>query len=172
MAAAVAVLVVGLVVVLLLMGQLGVGSSTDYLPALTADAVGGLERAKADLDLPLIVPVGLPSNWQANSFQMVEPGGTGQPAVVRAGWLTADGRFIALVQSTADPADLVATEIATPGSVGKGTTTAGGVDWQIYPGVRNEVVWVRGAGSLSQLITGSASESDFQVMAAAVAAGS
>jgi len=172
MAAAVAVLVGGLVVVLLLMGQLGVGNSTDDAAAPAADAIGGLERAKAELGLPVVVPNGLPSNWQANSFQVSASTGAGDPTVVRAGWLTPDGRFVSLVQSTASPGDLVTAEIVTPGSADRGTATAGGLEWQVYPGLRDEVVWVRAAGPLSQLITGSASESDFQVLAAAVAVGS
>ena len=173
MAAAVAVLVGGLVVVLLLIGQLGVGNSTDDAVAPAADAIGGLERAKADLGLPVVVPNGLPSNWQANSFQVSAPAGAGDPTVIR-GRLADPGRPVRVAGAVHGvTGDLVARRDRHSGlGATEGQPPPGGWSGRSTRALRDEVVWVRAAGPLSQLITGSASESDFQVLAAAVAAGS
>jgi hypothetical protein len=162
---AVAILVVSLLVVLGLMGTIGFGNDTDNGETPTADVVGGFSNSAAALQLPLLVPRGLPTDWQPNSFAQTDPltaGGT--RTVVRGGWLTPDGRFVGLVQST-DPADvLVANEIGT-GLTSNAVVSAGGTDWSVYPGLRDEVAWVRTAGPVSVMINGSATGDDFRTLA-------
>lgn len=162
---AVAILVISLVVVLGLMGTIGFGNDTDGGETPTADVVGGFQNSAAALKLPLLVPRGLPADWTPNSFGQTDPltaGGT--RTVVRGGWLTSDGRFVGLVQST-DPADLlVANEIGT-GLTSNAVVTAGGADWNVYPGLRAEVAWVRTVGPISVMINGSAGDADFRTLA-------
>lgn len=169
MAVAIGVLAVSLLAVLAAMGLLGFGSSTDDAQAPTADVTAGLQRARTELGLPLLIPAGLPSNWQPNSFQQLDPKVQGgDRTLVRAGWLTGSGAFITLVQSTETPAVLVGNEVGQ-GLSSRGTAAGGGAQWSVFPGVRDEPVWVRTVGPLTVLITGSAGESDFQVLAASVA---
>lgn len=168
MAVAIGVLVVSLVAVVGAMGLLSFGNDTDSGEAPTADVIGGFDRAAAALKLPLAVPHDLPASWHGNSFSQVEPftsGGT--RTVVRGGWLTDTGAFITLIQSPETPADLVGNEIKQ-GTTSTATVEAGAAEWAIYPGQRTESAWVRTRDGVSLLITGSATEADFQTLAAAI----
>ena len=128
----------------------------------------GLQKSAAALELPLEIPQGLPADWQPNSFAQTDPftaGGT--RIVVRGGWITENGRFLGLIQSTDSPTDLIANEIKA-GLTSRAVVQAGGVEWDVYPGQRDEVAWVRAAGAISVMITGAASEDDFRVLAASL----
>ncbi|WP_157970697.1 DUF4245 domain-containing protein [Nakamurella deserti] len=166
---AVAVLAVALVVVLGLMGNIGFGNDTDDGQTPTADVVGGFQRSAAALQLPLAVPRGLPAEWQPNSFYQTDPATTGGTASrIGGGWLTAEGRFVTLIQSTATP-DVLAAEVFGGGRTSTAVVQAGGTEWSSYPGAREEVAWVRTAGPVTLLITGSASEADFRILADSIA---
>ena len=170
MAVAAGVLVVSLIVVIGAMGGWSFGNSTDNGTAPTADVIGGFGKAGPALKLPIVVPQGLPSSWRGNSFSLINPaadGGNGVP-VARGGWLTETGKFITLIQSSGQPSALVTQEIGQ-GLANMGTVKAGGAEWNIFPGQRQEPVWVRTTGSITLLITGSASADDFDILAAAVA---
>lgn len=166
---AVGILAVVLVVVLGLMGTIGFGNDTENGETPTADVTGGLQKSAAALELPLEIPQGLPADWQPNSFAQTDPftaGGT--RTVVRGGWITGSGRFVGLIQSTDTPADLIGNEIG-PGLTSNALVQAGGVEWDVYPGQRSEVAWVRDAGPIRVMITGSASEDDFRILADSIA---
>lgn len=140
--------------------------------APTADVEGGLTRAAPLVGFPVVIPKDLPDDWHPNSFSFTAaPGAADAPAAVRAGWLTEQGRFITVVQSSG-PVDQV--QQAELGSVGRATgqVEVDGVTWTQVPGRRAEVAWVRTAGDVTDLITGSASPEDFQKLATAVANGS
>jgi hypothetical protein len=162
------------VVALVLYGMYGgvsfsPGQASDG-PAPTADVTGGLNRAAPLVGFPVVIPVGLPAGWNPNSFSFVDEttASAGQPAVVRAGWLTDQGRFISLAQSDGAVADLLAAELGAAAP----PTLAGGVEWTTTTGRRQEAAWVRTVGDVTFLITGSASPDDFTVLATAAATGS
>lgn len=166
---AVAVLVVSLVVVLGLMGTIGFGNDMNSGETPTADVTAGLTKSAAALQLPLAIPEGLPADWQPNSFAQTDPftsGGT--RTVVRGGWITGSGHFIGLVQST-DAADVLVADEFGSGRTSSAVVPAGGVDWSVYPGARSESAWVRTAGPISIMITGSAPEDDFRTLADSIA---
>jgi hypothetical protein len=166
---AVAVLVVALVVVLGLMGNISLGNDSDNGETPTADAVGGFQRSAAALQLPLAVPQGLPAEWQANSFYQTDPATAGGTATrIGGGWLTGEGKFITLIQSTSAP-DVLAADVFQGGRTSTAVVQAGGAEWSSYPGARDEVAWVRTAGPVTLLITGSASEDDFRTLADSIA---
>ncbi len=168
MTVAVGILVVSLIAVVGAMGGISLGSDTDSGAAPTADVVGGFERAGAALKLPIVVPTGLPSTWQPSSFTQVDPvtaGGT--RTVVRGGWLTGDGKFVTLIQSPESPVVLVSNEVGQ-GLASTASVAAGGATWTVFPGQRTESVWVRSEAGVALLITGSAGEDDFRILAAAV----
>ncbi len=165
---AVAVLVVALVVVLGLMGSISFGNDRDGGETPTADVVGGFQRSAAALQLPLAVPEGLPTEWQPNSFYQVDPATAGGTAArIGGGWLTGSG-FITLVQSTS-AADVLTADLFQGSRTSTAVVQAGGAAWSSYPAARDEVAWVRSAGPVTLLITGSASEDDFRVLADSIA---
>ncbi len=171
MVMAMGVLVVALLVVVGAYGgfSFGVGDTSGTVVP-TADVTGGFAHAEDSLGFPIAVPQGLPDTWQPNSFTVTNPeiqGGDGIPAA-RGGWLTASGRFITLVQSSATQADLVTQEVGR-GLGSRGAVDAGGATWSIYPGMRDELAWVRTKGAVTYLITGAAGEDDFRLLAASIA---
>lgn len=139
--------------------------------APTADVDGGLTRAAPLVGFPVVIPTGVPDDWHPNSFSFTAaPGTTEAPAAVRAGWLTEQGRFLTAVQSAGALADVQQAELGEVGPA-TGQVDVGGVTWTEVPGRRSEAAWVRTAGGVTYLITGSASVEDFQKLAAAVAGG-
>ncbi len=139
--------------------------------APTADVTGGIARAAPLVGFPVVIPADVPDAWHPNSFTYTPaPGTDEQPAAVRAGWLTDRGRFITLVQSDGDLAQVQKAELGLVGSA-TGTQEVDGHAWTVVPGRRSEVAWVRSAGDVTYLITGSAPVEDFRVLAAGVEAG-
>lgn len=136
-----------------------------------ADVDGGLTRAAPLVGFPVVIPKDVPDDWHANSFSFTAaPGTTDAPAAVRAGWLTEQGRFITVVQSSGQVDQVQQAELGTTGRA-TGQVDVDGVTWTEVPGRRNEVAWVRTGGGVTDLITGSASVEDFRKLATAVADG-
>jgi hypothetical protein len=159
------------VVALVLVGMYGGVSFSPGRPTdgqtPTADITGGLHRAEPLVGFDAVIPADLPADWMPSSFSFTEqPGSAAAPPAVRGGWLTEEGRFITLIQSSGAVADV---QLAELGSVNSetGTEQAGGATWSVTAGRRNEVAWIRTAGDVVYLITGSASADDFAVLAAA-----
>jgi len=168
------------VVALLLFGLYGGvsfspgGPSEGQTP--TADVTGGFAGAGPLVGFPVVVPAGLPAGWQPNSFSYTDPSSTvgagvdtGGPAAVRGGWLTAEGRFVTLIESSGPVTQVLATELGTVGST-TGTEKVGDTQWQLTTGRRGEAAWFRTVDGVTYLITGSAPAADFRAVARAVAA--
>lgn len=135
---------------------------------VATDVTGGLQKAEPLVGFPVVIPTALPSGWTPNSFSFTEqPGTRTQPPTVRAGWLTPEGRFITLVQSSGEVNALLPAELGDA-SAPRGTVRAGGQDWTVTTGRRSEQAWYRTAGDVTYLITGSASEDDFRTLSAQV----
>ncbi|ASO18445.1 hypothetical protein FHR81_002852 [Actinoalloteichus hoggarensis] len=135
------------------------------IPAPTVDVAAGLGRAVDRVDFPVRQPE-LPEDWQATTLRVNEIDPAGVQAV-RIGWLTSDGSYLRLSQSDADEGTLVAYE-TRQAAVGQGMVSAAGHDWVHYLGERDETVWVTEVDGSRILLTGTATETDFQVMAEAV----
>src|SRR5690606_17298901 len=79
--------------------------------APSADVEGGFSRTDRMLEFTAVVPTGVPADWHPNSWSVVQPGDPdGRPVTARGGWLTPEGRFISLVQSTGDVAAVLTSE--------------------------------------------------------------
>ena len=139
-------------------------------PVPTADVVGGFTQVGNTLGFSVVVPAGVPSDWHPNSFSVTQTSAGGPPAAARGGWLTPDGNFVTLVESTGTSAAVQQAELGSTGAA-TGTVNAGGADWTVVPGRRSETAWIRPSadGQFRYLITGNASQADFQTLAGAVA---
>ena len=114
-------------------------------------------------------PQHIPSDWTPNSSTLTAPHGQGDaPPAVRGGWITPDGRFVQLVESSGTIQAVLRAEIGDAGAT-TGSATVGADVWSIYPGVRSEHAWVRQVDGITFLITGSASDDAFRTVAGSVA---
>lgn len=164
------------VVVLLFVGLNGgftfaPGAPVDSGPAPTANAVKQFADAPRVLPFTPAVPKNLPSAWHANSSAVTNPDSVeqGTPLTVRAGWLTSEGTFIALIATNAEPSALLRSEF-NAASPDAGTVSAGDAKWTETTGMRTEAAWYRTASSgITYLITGDADELAFRAMAASIA---
>ncbi|GAY13147.1 DUF4245 domain-containing protein [Pseudonocardia sp. N23] len=148
------------------------GPTVDPGSAPTVDAVARLQDAAPVTPFALHVPT-LPAGWRSNSVDTgpIEGGGR----AVRVGYLTDGGSYVRLVQSDASEENLVAAEAGGP-QTATGTVDAAGLSWVVYRvGPRNEAMWVAALPSASPpsrlLLTGSATEADFRVLAQAAVDG-
>ena len=138
----------------------------------TADVLGGYRHAQQSMGFAVTVPAGIPSSWHPNSFTTSNPtvDGAGTLPTVRGGWVTPDGAFITLIESSGDETQLLQAEIGTVGQT-DAKTRAGGASWTVTNGKRSELAWIRHSGGTTFLITGNAPEQDFVTVAESVAAG-
>lgn len=140
--------------------------SVDQGAVPTIDASRELRAAASSVDFALRRPE-LPPDWRANSSS-TSAVGQGDDVIVRVGWLTPAGNFVQLSQSGGEPGDVVAAETGRPDGVERGPVEVSGVRWTSYAGRRDEVAWVTRLAGVTTLITGSAGETEFRALAAAV----
>jgi hypothetical protein len=154
----------------------------------TVDAPTELRSAAKRMPFEVRIP-GVPPGWRANSAS-TQP--VADAATVRVGWLTAQDRYLRLVQSAATEGALVVAEVG-PNAVASGPIDVGGRRWVVYTGgatpdtpsgagiagtAGSEPAWVTelaatvaGRPATRVLITGSGTEEDFRALAAAVISG-
>ncbi|MHA6796629.1 DUF4245 domain-containing protein [Pseudonocardia bannensis] len=138
----------------------------------TVDAAARLRDFARDVPFAVRVPA-VPPGWRANSTdRSVIEGGA---RIVRVGWITAEGRYLRLVQSDAAEEALVATEAGVP-LPGRGTVDAGGRSWVEYDADGTEPFRVTeiatpGQPTVRLLITGSGTEDEFRALATATLTG-
>lgn len=142
------------------------GPSVDPSAMPTVDAHPALVAAARHVPFPLREPA-LPPDWRANLVdERAEPGGA--PAV-QVGWLTPAGRYLRLVQSTAEEGALVAAATAGPPGAAR-PVDVGGLTWVDYRGANGEQAWAHAGEGVEWLITGDGVPAEFQVLASALAA--
>ena len=138
----------------------------------TADVQGGFTTAGRSTAFAVVVPKGLPATWHGSSFSLTAAPGTAEaPPTARGGWLTETGAYITLIESSGTPAAVLRAEIGADAVRTTRSVTAGGAQWAVGPGVRQEIAWSREAAGVTFVITGNAGPDDFQKLAAAVAGG-
>jgi hypothetical protein len=141
------------------------GPSADPSTMPSVEAPAALAAAARQVPFPLREPV-LPANWRANAVdQRKAPGDT--PAV-RVGWITSGGRYLRLVQTTAEEGALVAAETGGPPTSAT-PVNAAGLTWVDYTCANGEQAWAYRAGGVEWLITGDGVAGEFQILAAAQA---
>lgn len=147
----------------------GTGSSDRVITA-PVDAPAELARVARAVPFAVRSPA-VPGDWRANSFghrRVTEvPSG---PRAVRVGWLLPAGGYLRLSQSDATELDLVRLETEQRRPAPVGAAQVAGVTWVHYPSVQGELAWVADVDGVRLLVTGSASQPQFQVLAEAVLA--
>ncbi len=138
--------------------------------APSADVQGGFATAGRLTGFTVVQPRGLPATWHGSSFSVTSaPGTADAPPTVRGGWQTPSGSYITLIESSGELAAVLGTELGQTDGSTTGSVNAGGAQWGISPGVRNEVAWSRTDGGVTLLITGSATTAEFTQLANALA---
>jgi hypothetical protein len=141
------------------------GPTVDPSATPNVDTRQALAAAAHQVAFPLRDPA-VPPGWRANVVdQRKAPGDVN---AVRVGWITAGGRYLRLVQTTAEEGALVAAE--TGGPPGSAVPVqAAGLTWVNYTGANNEQAWAHRADGVEWLITGDGIVPEFQILAAALA---
>jgi hypothetical protein len=143
----------------------GPNISPDTAPSV--DASAKLRDAAGSVAFPLRQP-SLPREWRANSSSTTAVGsGAGANVVVRVGWVTPGGRYLQLSQSGGNAADVLAAETGESGRA-TGSVEVDGVTWDVHSSRRDEVAWLTMLDGAVTVVTGSGTEEEFRVLAAAV----
>ncbi|HEY0578548.1 MAG TPA: DUF4245 domain-containing protein, partial [Pseudonocardia sp.] len=125
----------------------------------TVDTRQALGAAARQVPFPLRQPVP-PGGWRANVVDQRKA--PGDASAVRVGWITPAGRYLRLVQTTAEEGALVAAETGgPPGSAAP--VQAAGLTWVNYTGANNEQAWAYRADGVEWLITGDGIVPEFQI---------
>ncbi|MCP2165674.1 Protein of unknown function (DUF4245) [Goodfellowiella coeruleoviolacea] len=144
------------------------GPSVDSAAGPTVDQDVALHRAAGLVDFPVREPQ-LPAGWRANSSDTVTT--AAGATSVQVGWLTAQGRYLRLAQSSAEVVDLVRLEadLAADAQPSAGPTMeVDGQVWTEYPGRQDERSWVTDLAGVRLLITGNGDQDEVRTVAAAV----
>jgi Protein of unknown function (DUF4245) len=139
----------------------GPTAESSAMPAVEAPAA--LAAAAHQVSFPLREPA-VPGNWRANAVDQRKA--PGDADAVRVGWITPGGRYLRLVQTTADEGALVAAETNGPPTSAK-PVAAAGLTWVDYTCANGEQAWAYRAGGVQWLITGDGLVGEFQILAAA-----
>ena len=146
------------------------GPTIDPAAGPRVDAAAELRALAPRVPFAVRVPA-VPPGWRANAVDQQLIDGS---RVVRAGFVTPEGRFVRLVQTDADEAALLAAEGEVPPATG--TVEVAGVRWTVLESDRQAPVWVArvdggGGPPVGLLLTGSGGDAVLRTLAEALAAG-
>jgi hypothetical protein len=146
------------------------GPTVDASRLPVVDAPAELARLAPDSSFPLRVPA-VPADWRANAVDRTSLPEGGR--TVRIGYLTPDGRYLRLQQGDASEEAMLRAE-AGAAAPGQGVVDVDGQRWVAYTGERGEPIWITEVGgepAVRMLVTGSGSDADFRMLAAAAVRG-
>lgn len=128
----------------------------------TVDAGQQLPVLARSASFPVRVPQPAPS-WRSNSAGLDR---LGRDVVVRVGWITPEGGYLRLSQSSAARHELLSAGTgARPEPAG--TVRVRDRDWAVHATADGARVWLADLGEVRLLITGSAGEPEYRALAAA-----
>lgn len=119
-----------------------------------------------------LVPDPVPTGWHPNSADLTGPR---QTEHLRIGFVTPDGRYVALVESVATPADAVRTLLGKGAVTPTGQVSINGAAWDTRTTSRHEVALTKvvapmnrrvSTGVITVIVTGSGSPAQLQALAA------
>ena len=136
-------------------------------PVRTVDPSSTVQLAAARASYPLVVPTGLPGGYRSTSARTNAGGaGEGDPVTLQIGYVTPSQEFAGFAESDDPRADALTSVLN--GAERKGSVDAGGTSWTRSTTARGETVLWRTSGTLTVLVTGSASERELERVAGAV----
>jgi hypothetical protein len=149
------------------------GPTIDSSRLPVVDARAELARLAPGVPFPVRIPA-VPEGWRANAVDQAVVGES--ESAVRTGYLTPDGRYLRLQQSTATEEELLRAEAGAVAVPAHGVVDVEGQSWVAYLGQRGEQIWITevagGPGApVRLLVTGSGSEADFRTLAVAAVRG-
>ena len=126
------------------------------------DAEASLRQDARSLDFPVRSP-SVPEGWTANSGRVQQ---LDQSSASHVGWVTGERSYVELVQSDA-PEDAFRSLNGGP-RPDRTIVPITGREWTVLTGDDVRPVWVLDMGDVRVAVTGSASSSEFEALAAAV----
>lgn len=133
-------------------------------PAQTIDFSSELATARADAPFDVLAPHPVPPGWRATS---VNWDGQGASATWHLGFLTPAGEYVGLEQGNAPAAEFIRghTSADSPGQ----PVRIGGQQWQSLSSTDGtEHALLRSQGSVTTLVTGTASPAELETFAASL----
>jgi hypothetical protein len=136
-------------------------------PVQTVDPSSTVQLAASRASYPLVVPTGLPKGYRPTSAR-TDAGRAreGDPVTLQIGYVTPSGRFAAFVESDDPRADALTAVLN--GAQQRGTVDVGGASWTRSTTRRGETALSTRSGSLTGVVSGSASEKELAAMAGSV----
>ncbi|WP_185028549.1 DUF4245 domain-containing protein [Streptomyces candidus] len=134
----------------------------DADPLKTVDYRVEVTTAQRSAPYPVLAPQGLPEGWRATSVTYRG----NEDKAWHLGFLDPDTEYVAVEQSTADPAKYVPKVTFSAKDSGR-TKQAGGVTWQVWKGEKYDAL-VRTDKNATTVVLGTASDERLAEMAAAL----
>ena len=136
----------------------------DVNPVRTVNPTDAVRLAASQASYPLEVPTGLPEGYRptsarTNAAQAVK----GAPVTLQIGYVTPSEQYAGFVESDDPQADAVTGVLS--GASPKGTVEVDGAAWTRSTTGRGETVLWHRSGSLTVLVTGSATERELETVA-------
>lgn len=133
-------------------------------PVRTIDPTAAVRLAASHASYPLVAPSGLPQGYRPTSARTdAADAGRGAPVTLQIGYVTPSEQYAGFVESDDPQADAVTGVLAD--AAPKGTVEVAGTAWTRSTTQRGETVLSRRSGSLTVLVTGSASERELETVA-------
>ncbi len=131
--------------------------ATDY-----SDYVAGFHQLTGR---PALTPRSLPSSWSANAAALT---GTRTTAHLQIGFDVPGAQYAGLDETVGPPAGFVSLVLGVPIGSATGTVAVGGAAWQTLRSARGEYSLVHTNAGLTEVITGSATQAQLQLLAASL----
>lgn len=132
-------------------------------PVRTVDPTSTVRLAAAHAAYPLVVPSGLATGYRPTSVRTdAAQAAKGAPVTLQIGYVTPSEEYAGLVESDNPDADAVTGVLAD--ATQKGTFDVAGKTWTRSTTPRGETVLWERSGSLTVLVTGSASERELETV--------
>ena len=150
------------------------GPTVDPTGIPVVDAPAVLRGLAPSVPFALRVPA-TPAEWRSNSVAEDRVVGTDRTDV-RVGYLTAQSRYLQLLQTDATQDALLAAQLGGRKPTAQGPQTVAGQQWVVYGAQPDESIWIGdlatpGGGSVRVLISGSGAIDDYRALASAVQTG-
>lgn len=112
-----------------------------------------------------LVPASLPKGWAPNAAALT---GTKATAHLHIGWATPGARYAALEESVASPSDFVPSTLGVQLARVTGSVTISDATWRTVTSSRGEYSLTRTIRGITVVITGSATDTQLQLLAASL----